>query len=426
MDDKQFEQRMQLAKKSYDRMTSSFNKEQVINQLHQPVAQVCQQPRRQKWRTPIAVIVTVASMVLLAIIIYSVPQETAISDEEKLIHLLEQKAKKMQKTLGLSDDAMTQLSVMQTIAHIKAENDSQFIEEAYNFYNEASADPFELPPSSQNFHMYGELTLAYNSDLWDGKLTDDLIQKAKAQHIELVTQNNESRFYLRLPAAMYDELDDNLKQIALHYQYGQLGEGNYTAQELQPILQAYERLLVKGENVVHDYANGLAFVLNDASPTTQDAIARGMYGEVAKEMYEKYPKGGSSDLLQYELVQQFNLTDQFNYTEFGRSIDANIAVIQGLLDAYTPAMLAIIRESLENTAIFYVFAKQQGIDVSSFVDSDYAIPQNFDITGATLEVRGHYEYGRVTLIFTTDNHTLTLPMYNEIVDNKLMWRIGKG
>ena len=94
----------------------------------------------------------------------------------------------MQKTLGLSDDAMTQLSVMQTIAHIKAENDSQFIEEAYTFYNEASSDPFELPPSSQNFHMYGELTLAYNSDLWDGKLTDDLIQKAKAQHIELVSK----------------------------------------------------------------------------------------------------------------------------------------------------------------------------------------------------------------------------------------------
>ena len=104
------------------------------------------------------------------------------------------------------------------------------------------------------------------------------------------------------------------------------------------LFASIQRLLVKGGNVVHDYANGLAFVLNDASPTTQDAIARGMYGEVAKEMYEKYPKGGSSDLLQYELVQQFNLTDQFNYTEFGRSIDANIAVIQGLLDAYTPAM----------------------------------------------------------------------------------------
>lgn len=427
MDDKQFEQRMQLAKKSYDRMTSSFNPNDVMQNLNKPPApEACPMPRRQKWRKPIAVLVTIASVVVLAFIIYSAPRDVAMTNQQQLLQLFQQQAKEMQQTLGLSDEAMKYLEVTQMLAYVKEGADEQFINDLYTMYGEASMTNFQLPPTNQNFRLYEELLTAYNSDLWDGKLTPTLLKKAQAQHIELVTQNNEERFYLRLPQAIYDELDDQLKNLALYYQYGNLNDGNYTNQELQPILQAYERLLLNGEDVLIDYVNGLAFVLASTSDQTRLALQKGAYGEVAKETYLNHQDGVSPDLLQYELAQQFNTVDVASYTEFGTSIDANLAVMQDIINTYTPSVLMTIREQYVNTAIFYILAKQQGIDVSSFTDRDYEVPQDFNLATAEVEIKGHADYGKIQIIFKTEAYTITLPMYSIIEGDKLLWRIGKA
>lgn len=424
MDDKQFEQRMKLAQKSYERIESTFNPQTVIKQLSEQ--QVCPRPQRQKWRKPITILVSIASLILLVFIIYSAPQDIAMSKQEELLKLFQQQAQEIQQTLGLSDEAMKYLEVTQIITYIKEEADEQFIDDLYTMYVENSMTNFQLPPTNQNFRLYEDLLTAYNSDLWDGKLTPTLIKKAQAQHIELVTQNKKERFYLRLPQAMYEELDDGKKNLALYYQYGNLNDGNYTNQELQPILQAYDRLLLNGEDVLMDYVSGLASVLNNPSDQTRLALQNGAYGEVAKETYLHHQDGVSRDLLQYELAQQFNIVDASNYTEFGMSIDANLAVMQDIMNTYTPSVLMTIREQYNNTAIFYVLAKQQGIDVSSFTDKDYEVPQDFDLASAYVEVKGHADYGKIQIMFKTEAYTITLPMYSVVEGDKLLWRIGKG
>ncbi|CEA05977.1 hypothetical protein BN1050_02745 [Metalysinibacillus saudimassiliensis] len=425
MDDKQFEQRMNLAKKSYDRMESTFNAQAVIEQL-QEQPPTCPRPQRQKWRKPITILVSIASFILLVFIIYSAPRDIAMTNQEKLLEHLHQQEKEMQQTLGLSDEAMKYLEVTKMIAYIKEGVEEQFINDLYTMYVDDNMINFQLPPTNQNFGLYEDLLTAYNSDLWDGKLTPTLIKKAQAQHIELVTQNKKERFYLRLPQAVYDELDDQLKNLALYYQYGNLNDGNYTSQELQPILQAYERLLLNGEDVLMDYVNGLAFVLANPSDQTRLALQNGAYGEVAKEAYLHHQDGVSRDLLQYELAQQFNIVDTSNYTEFGMSIDANLAVMQDIMNTYTPSVLMTIREQYVNTAIFYILAKQQGIDVSSFTDRDYEVPLDFNLATADVEIKGHADYGKVQIIFKTEAYTITLPMYSNIEGDKLLWRIGKA
>lgn len=425
MDDKQFEQRMNLAKKSYDRMESTFNAQAVIEQL-QEQPPTCSRPQRQKWRKPITILVSIASFILLVFIIYSAPRDIAMTNQEKLLEHLHQQEKEMQQTLGLSDEAMKYLEVTKMIAYIKEGVEEQFINDLYTMYVDDNMTNFQLPPTNQNFWLYEDLLTAYNSDLWDGKLTPTLLKKAQAQHIELVTQNNEERFYLRLPQAVYDELDDQLKNLALYYQYGNLNDGNYTNQELQPILQAYDRLLLNGEDVLMDYVSGLASVLNNPSDQTRLALQNGAYGEVAKETYLHHQDGVSRDLLQYELAQQFNIVDTSNYTEFGMSIDANLAVMQDIINTYTPSVLMTIREQYVNTAIFYILAKQQRIDVSSFTDRDYEVPLDFNLATADVEIKGHADYGKVQIIFKTEAYTITLPMYSSIEGDKLLWRIGKA
>ena len=150
------------------------------------------------------------------------------------------------------------------------------------------------------------------------------------------------------------------------------------------------------------------------------------YGEVAKETYLNHQDGVSPDLLQYELAQQFNTVDVASYTEFGTSIDANLAVMQDIINTYTPSVLMTIREQYVNTAIFYILAKQQGIDVSSFTDRDYEVPQDFNLATAEVEIKGHADYGKNQIIFKTEAYTITLPMYSIIEGDKLLWRIGKA
>ncbi len=207
MDDKQFEQQMKLLKKSYDRVPSKFNMDDVLGEIEaegkQPKEiQSIKTPVASKWQKVSVWAVSLASMFLIGLLSASFMNdgnengdepvaEYDANDIETLKKAYQLERDKRQKILGLTNNQFDQLA---------------FVKSADQIFAEA------IHPDRIETYQYSNLTLEENYQ----EIIKNLRLPSEMVEIALKIENNSEQYSEQYSREFADDLNrkiDDLKYV---------------------------------------------------------------------------------------------------------------------------------------------------------------------------------------------------------------------